>query len=250
MNKHINLNVTLKTQEDIDKAAYNFVQLLKNSAHNAATQSNTNKRTTIYKLPLLIKCLIVDKRRARATWQHTRYYSDKRVFNHLANKFKKELQKYKSEQYVNYIRSLNPMDNALWRATKRLTNTKETIPPLIKDDGTLAISDDEKALLFAEYLSNTFKPHQDIIPDISQVNMVNDFLSSPLPMSMPVKPFSPGEVQATIKKLPKGKAPGNDLITNKLLMNLYRKCILLLTFIYNAILRLSYLENSRSYCHT
>jgi len=36
------------------------------------------------------------------------------------------------------------------------------------------------------------------------------------------------------------KAPGHDLITNKILKNLSKKCIFLLTRISNSMLRLSY----------
>lgn len=59
-------------------------------------------------------------------------------------------------------------------------------------------------------------------------------------MSLPAKPISPGEIQFLINKLPSGKAPGNDLITNKILKNLPLKTLTLLTHIYNAMLRLSH----------
>jgi hypothetical protein len=59
-------------------------------------------------------------------------------------------------------------------------------------------------------------------------------------MSLPAKPIFPGEMQYIIKKLPPGKAPGNDLITNKILKNLSLKTLSLLTHIYNSMLRFSH----------
>ncbi|KAL4142644.1 hypothetical protein QTP88_005062 [Uroleucon formosanum] len=58
----------------------------------------------------------------------------------------------------------------------------------------------------------------------------------------PVKDYSlvvPLDPQK-VPKLPARKAPGHDLITNKVLKNLSKKCILSLTHNYNSMLRLSY----------
>lgn len=59
-------------------------------------------------------------------------------------------------------------------------------------------------------------------------------------MSLPPKHTSPNEILFLIKKLKNGKSTGYDLITNKVLKNLPRKPIILITFIFNAMLRLSY----------
>jgi len=53
-------------------------------------------------------------------------------------------------------------------------------------------------------------------------------------------PIISGKIEYTVNKLRVGKSPGHDLITNKILKNLKRKCILFLTFIYNRMLTLSY----------
>jgi len=59
-------------------------------------------------------------------------------------------------------------------------------------------------------------------------------------MTSPPKYTSSNEILFLIKKLKVGKSPGYDLITNKVLKNLLHKPILLITFIFNAMLRLSY----------
>jgi len=59
-------------------------------------------------------------------------------------------------------------------------------------------------------------------------------------MNLPAKHTSPNEVKQIINKLKIGKSPGYDLISNKMLKHIPNKTIILLTFIYNSILRLSY----------
>jgi hypothetical protein len=59
-------------------------------------------------------------------------------------------------------------------------------------------------------------------------------------MSLPITAFSPKEVSQITKKINAHKAPGYDLITGKILSQLPKKTVVLLTIIYNSMLRLSY----------
>jgi len=59
-------------------------------------------------------------------------------------------------------------------------------------------------------------------------------------MYPPAKHTTPNEVKYIINKLKIGKSPGYDLISNKILSHLPKKTIILLTYIYNSMLRLSY----------
>lgn len=117
---------------------------------------------------------------------------------------------------------------------------KEFSCPIKKADGSLALSDLDKANLFGDHLSNVFKPHPDITPSTTQLVKINDFLDTPLPMSLPIKHVSPNEVANVIQRFKPNKSPGHDLITNKILKFLPKKTILFLTFIFNSMLRLSY----------
>uniref|UniRef100_A0A2S2PXS8 Putative RNA-directed DNA polymerase n=1 Tax=Sipha flava TaxID=143950 RepID=A0A2S2PXS8_9HEMI len=58
-------------------------------------------------------------------------------------------------------------------------------------------------------------------------------------MHLPPKNFSPGEVYQCIKSFPSQKSPGYDLITAEI-CQLPKKAILMLTYILNATIRLSY----------
>jgi hypothetical protein len=59
-------------------------------------------------------------------------------------------------------------------------------------------------------------------------------------MSVPIKPFSPKELVEALAQTNVRKAPGYDLISGKVLKELPKKAITLLTILYNSILRLSY----------
>lgn len=63
-------------------------------------------------------------------------------------------------------------------------------------------------------------------------------------MAPPASPMSAEEVLSVIKKLKKNKSPDHDGINNSTVKNLPPKTIILLTYIFNAIFRLSYFPNS------
>ena len=93
----------------------------------------------------------------------------------------------------------------------------------------------EKANLFANYLSNVFKPHSsNTAPEITE------YLHSPFQMSLPIKPFTSLEVTELIHRLNPRKATGHDQISNKAIKELSVKGIALISSIFNAILRLEY----------
>ena len=85
--------------------------------------------------------------------------------------------------------------------------TQSTPSLLRNEDNSWAISDIDKANLFGEYLSNIFTPH-DIILNNNQNLIINQSLNAALPVSLPAKPTSPGEIDFIIKKLHKKKSSG------------------------------------------
>jgi hypothetical protein len=59
-------------------------------------------------------------------------------------------------------------------------------------------------------------------------------------MAPPIKPFIPGEIKREIENLNEHKVPGYELITTTTIRQLPRKALVLLTIIFNGIVRLSY----------
>lgn len=237
-----NLKVSLKSCNEIESAAHQLVSSIQSAVYECSYPLNQRCASILksFILPPNINILIAEKRRARSRWQRSRLPSDKSTFNNLSNTIKKLIQKFKNDLFVTKFKSLNAQDGSLWKTTKNLLKLKELSCPIKKADGSLALSDHDKANLFGEHLSNIFIPHHDITPSNPQLVKINDFLDSPLPMSLPIKHVSPNEVVNAIQRLKPNKSPGYDLITNKILKHLPKKTILYLTFIFNSMLRLSY----------
>ena len=124
---------------------------------------------------------------------------------------------------------------SLWKASRKLTRPPQIIPPIRCPQSGWARSSIEKANLFANYLSNVFKPHSsNTAPEIT------GYLHSPFQMFPPIKPFTSLEVTELIHRLNPRKAPGHDQISNKAIKELPVKGIALISSIFNAILRLEY----------
>lgn len=231
------LNIKLKSPTDIDNA----INKLTNDIQTAAKESSTprpNKNAPSNLTPEL-RQLLAEKRRARSIWQRTHYPDDKSSYNMLSNKLKSLLKTHKNDSYKNHLQNLSLQNGSLWRKTKAILRLKETTPPLLRPNNSLAVTDKEKADTLAEELSTVFRPHSIPSPPL-HLKMITESLLSPLPMALPAKSTSPAEINGIIKKLANRKSPGHDLITNKVIKNLPPKTIIALTHIYNATLRLSY----------
>jgi len=233
----IKLNVKLKSIDDLDSAAINFTNIIQSSAWSSSKP--TTPPSNSFFTPDNIREIIVKKRRARALYQHSRLPSHKQIYNKLSNSLKKLLAKHKSNSFASYLKNLSPIDGSLWRATKRVCKTIAPNTPIKKPDGSMAITDLDKAEAFKQHLSDIFVPHSDIYSP-QNINTVEEFLNTPLPTCSPVKHFSPNEVKYTIDKYPPNKSPGFDLITAAVARCLPKKAIVHLTHIFNAVLRLSY----------
>jgi exonuclease III len=84
-----NLNMSLKTSNDIETATNTFITLLQD-AEKKATLPTTRDVQTV-SIPVELKQLIAEKRKARARWQRTHYPDDKLTFHRLSHKLKKKL---------------------------------------------------------------------------------------------------------------------------------------------------------------
>ncbi|VVC42095.1 Helitron helicase-like domain, partial [Cinara cedri] len=237
LSERTDLKLCLKSASDIDDA----VNLLTNNIQSAVWESAIQPppRKADFNLPIHIRNLISLKRRAQAIWQHSRYSSDKRYYNALTLKLKRLLASHRSETYANYASSLSHNDGSLWKASRIHLRIHNLPPTLRNDDGTWAVSDQDKSNIFMKHLENNFQPHYNILSP-SKIQEVESFFNFPLQMCPPPRAFFPGEVHFNIKKLLRKKSPGFDLITAEVIRNLPKKTILFLTQIYNAMLRLSY----------
>lgn len=233
----LNLNIPLKTNEDIEEATHRFISLIQ----LAAWESTPKIRVFVRKnrVNSEVKKLINEKRKLRRNWQRTRHPNDRALLNKAIRHLKQTLAMQSNEELDHFLSNLSPYENSnysLWKATRNLDKKTIRIPP-IKKDGKWGKTDKEKAELFATHLSDVFQPFSSNYNDKD----VSEFLSSPGQMDFPIKSTTNKEIKKLIKQFPnKKKTPGFDLITSKTFKELPLKAITQLRNIINAMFRVGY----------
>lgn len=234
-----NLRIKMKTPDEVDNAAQYLTTLIQKAAV-FATPEEKQTRTGI-NIPKEIRDLIAEKRRQRKKWQNNRNPTDKTLLHQITRKVQSLLKRRQDESFGNYLLSLSINDNSLWTATKGLKRPQKQVPPLKKSPGVYARSSNEKVNMFGDHLSSVFQPFAPAVDaDLEEQEELERFLDVPCQMSLPIKPISPSDINYALKNIKKNKAPGYDLITGKMLQELTNKGILLITHIFNAMLRLCY----------
>jgi len=105
---------------------------------------------------------MLDKRRLRRRWQHTRSPQDKANLNNATNELKIILNNYKQQTIQTYLESVTPTettDYSLWKATKRLQLPQTPISPLRTSGEEWAKSDIQKVNTLADHFVNVFQAH-------------------------------------------------------------------------------------------
>ncbi|KAI5744405.1 hypothetical protein M8J76_001994 [Diaphorina citri] len=237
-----NLRLSLKSPDEVDEAAQYLTKLIQEAANYATPE--IKQKEQIINIPKEIRDLIAEKRRVRSRWQANRNPQHKTLLNKLTRKLSMLLHKKQNEAFGNFLMSLSINDNSLWTATKGLKRPVKHVPALKKAPGEYARSSEEKANMFGDHLSSVFQPFPpDANADVDKQAEIEQFLDTPCQMSMPIKPISPADIKFALKNIKKNKAPGYDLITGKILQELPDRGILLMTHIFNAMLRHCYWPN-------
>ncbi len=238
LQKSINLKVNLKTWEQLEMETENLTLLIQRAAF-----TNTGKIKHITKginYPRETRELIREKRKARQKWQQTRDPADKRVLNNKTQRLTREIQIFTEESKRSYQANLSATREAnysLWKASSASGKAIKPIPPIRKGAGPWAISNKQKAELFADYLASTFNTEE-----IGNQLPANERNTDPPTDS--IAPVTPKEVLREIKELRSKKSPGYDLITGEILKNLPKKAIVMLTYLINGAFRLSHVPAS------
>lgn len=197
-------------------------------------------------LPDDILLLIRLRNSRRRQWQRNRRDQYLRsVYNFTCNLVKKRIDEFRNKSWSANLLSMNNDQNnnkKLWKFCKILKNKHKSIPPLSKD-GKLLITDKEKCeeigKQFAEAHYTTF---YDASPVDHEVNTSFEsfFVTHRDPNFDPHYLVKPKEVSSFLKTLKNNKSPGFDQINNRCLKRLSRKALVLLTFIFNACIKLNY----------
>lgn len=233
------VQLPLKNKDEVDDAVEHLTRCIQDAAWHSTPNFN-NKNNKVY-FPKHIKEKVCIKRKLKRTYQETRHPLDKRKLNRATTDLKIALQTLKNNEMNKYLRNLSPFkesDYSLWKATRRFKRPTQPIPPIRKEDGSWARSNAEKAAAFAQHLANVFQPYPSTEPEAERE--IRAYLETPLQMSLPIQAFTTYEIEKAIQNLPPHKAPGHDLITGEVLKKLPKKAKILITSIFNAVLRIGH----------
>lgn len=156
----INIHIALKEPNDIILAVEHFIDVTQQAAWDATPPRSAAEQQQV--VPLAIRDKLLEKRRLRKRWQQHRSPELKAKLNKAIKELKKLLYLEKNAGIQEFLRNLSPSaasDYTLWKATKKLKQPQQAAPPISKQDGTWARTDQEKADTFAEHLTRVFTPN-------------------------------------------------------------------------------------------
>lgn len=239
------MHIPLRNSQDIDLSISNLNNAIINAVKEATPQLTISNTFTKFSSPP-VRELIKEKRELRKRWQITRAPADKAKFNKAVKTLKEILKKEQNESIQRYLETLTPTENtdySLWRATRKLKQQKNAKSALKKEDGSWARSNQEKADLFAQHLAGVFTPFPSQSTQEEETRIKEALHNDIVPVNLPNK-FRKTEVKEVIKRSVNiKKAPGQDQISGKILRELPEVGITILTYIFNAMLKLEYFPN-------
>ncbi|GFV82572.1 probable RNA-directed DNA polymerase from transposon BS [Trichonephila clavipes] len=229
----------INNTNDLEQKISEFTDAVIETHSHASRPIEIDKRNFT---PLHINRLLKLKNHLRKRYHQTLNPIFKTYYNRAQSDFKKELKKYNDDIWQKRLEALNTTDNSLWRTQKFFKNKRSKIPSLNCATGT-AVTDQQKANLLATNLKNNFieneRENDSYNHNDENINStVNNFLSTPPTTN--IEPALPDEIIHYIKHINSKKAPGKDLITNRMLKNFPIKLILILTILVNKILKFNH----------
>lgn len=240
--QQITPDIKLKTTNDIDSAITMFQQVITQSAMESTPTTKARTNMQIEVCSSSVRELIKKKRDLRRRWQQTRFPGDKTALNNAAKMLKQKLLEEKNESIQKYLRELDPSeasDYSLWKATKKLKQLQHRVPPIKTESGSWARSNQEIANTFGKHLNKVFTPYAPLV-SLEEEDFIHQYMSNNAIEELPEIKFKVTEIKQIVKELNIKKAAGRNKITGKMLKELPPIAIKILTFIFNAVLRLKY----------
>ncbi|KAL4143249.1 hypothetical protein QTP88_005604 [Uroleucon formosanum] len=218
---------------DIDQAIEKFSTTIHAAIGQNSSAMKPRRATMV--LPSFIIDEIKAKNRLRREWQTSRDPETKRRLNAKQHFIRAVLSTHKKDKWDKFLESLDTQDGSIYKINKTLLHKRPATHPLSGPNG-LVFSATDKAELIADSLAQQFTLNPG--PELPEVtNFIRRFTNAAPSSTLHT---SPNFVADILSKLPKNRAPGEDLITNTALRLLPRNMILALTKILNGCLRLCY----------
>lgn len=230
----------VNTQEEVNDQFLNLNnEILTALTNNSPSPPKANNKSS-FDLPPKIIRTIQAKNKIRSLWQKHRTPHIKQLLNKLSQDVREQLFQHRNKEWTTKLEALNTSDCSLWHMTKSLLRLPQPNPPLHGRNG-MAYTDKAKSEAMADTLESTFQPNDDP-SDIDHIELVEkgvgDFMADNThsPIEDDAR-CTPKEVISLIQKLKNKKAPGMDNIPNVAIKNLPKKAVLLITNLYNIMIR-------------
>ncbi|GFU03089.1 probable RNA-directed DNA polymerase from transposon X-element [Trichonephila clavipes] len=141
--------ITARTGKDVETQVADLTNTILNT--HALSSKPVRHRNTYY-TNNDIKTLMIERNRARKTWQFTRN-PNKRVLKNIQNRLRRKIKAFQNKTWEDELRSLYPDDGSLWNMSKELRNKKTPVYALNGRTG-IANTDSEKAEELASSLES------------------------------------------------------------------------------------------------
>lgn len=240
LNEKIQINNKIYSNDQIDMELDNLTSNIQTTVNEFTKKIkiNSNRIEVTDEIQELIK----HKNRMRKEYQQQFNNQNlKRYINQLSRLIKNKIRQCLNEKWGKTLEEIKPAERTLWRISKSFRKTNSQIPTLKKNDVTY-MTDKEKANVISETLHTIQRNDERSTIEEQVITTVNENLQKAFDRKT-VKLTNPTEIRDIIKKLPNHKAPGIDLIDNKILKNLPRKAIVQLMYVINAVLLTGYYPN-------
>ena len=135
-------NVPLQSPDEVDDAVDTLTNLIQEAAYLSTPPSYSGQNPT-YPALLYIREMVTQKRRARSRWQRSRNPVHKREYNLSMRQLRSALQDIQNKTFETYISALSADDHSIWKATRHLKLPTAHILPILREDGTWSVTDDE-----------------------------------------------------------------------------------------------------------
>lgn len=219
------------------------IGVIESDIHTALQQATTTKTystTGTHDIPLYLKEFIREKRRAKKRAHRTLDPQELAHANALQNNVREELCKHYNARWDAKIIEVEEDNTALWKLTKCLRKKSKPYPPIHSDQGVVYENQDKAAFARNMERQCSINISSDDDSDWEEEVERRARRTKRIVTNIKVKPATDQELKAIIKQLPVNKAPGLDLISNRMIKLFPRKSRIAVLNVINAILREAY----------
>lgn len=211
--------IKIESKTEIETAVEDLQRRIHKAIEKATRTIQIKKKNQV---PSHVKRLLDEKRRAKKQYQRTFHPQDKAKLNKLTKEVREEVKNLFNNDWEQRLENMDTEHENLWKMSKALRGKKQTTKiPHLKTGNKTAITDQEKADLFADIIEEQFTTNPDNgnqefnhnVDEIGRTTAIEEGDEE-------IDEITKEEIQGIIKYLKDKKAPGIDEISNKTLKNL------------------------------